>query len=134
MPQMLISDVALRVGVRASTIRYYERVGILEPAQRASGQRRYDDTVLYRLALIQRARKTGFTLEEIRKLFFGFAKSTPISARWRKLSQAKLQELDDTLEQIKAMQQLLLRESRNASVTRLNNAGKPCSRIRAASR
>lgn len=105
---MLISDVAARVGLRPSTIRYYEQVGILEPAQRASGQRRYDNIVLYRLALIQRARQTGFTLEEIRSLLFGFAKGTPISTRWRKLSEKKLEELDAMLEQIKAMQQLLL--------------------------
>ena len=109
MSHMLISDVAVRVGLRPSTIRYYEQVGILEPAQRASGQRRYDNTVLYRLALIQRARQTGFTLDEIRRLFFGFAKGTPISTRWRKLSTKKLEEPDAMSEQIKAMQQLLLR-------------------------
>jgi len=109
MPHMLISDVARQVGIRASTIRYYEQVGILEPPQRTSGQRRYDNTVLYRLALIQRARLTGFSLEEIRRLFFGFAKNTPISARWRKLSERKLEELDGLMQQIKTMQQLLLK-------------------------
>jgi MerR family redox-sensitive transcriptional activator SoxR len=109
MPHMFISDVARQVGIRASTIRYYEQVGILEPPQRTSGQRRYDNTVLYRLALIQHARLTGFSLEEIRRLFFGFAKDTPISARWRKLSQRKLEELDGLIEQIKTMQQLLLK-------------------------
>jgi len=39
----------------------YERIGILVPAERVSGQRRYDATVLQRLAVIQRARQTGFT-------------------------------------------------------------------------
>ena len=39
----------------------YERIGILVPAERVSGQRRYHATVLQRLAVIQRARQTGFT-------------------------------------------------------------------------
>jgi MerR family redox-sensitive transcriptional activator SoxR len=105
---MSISEVAQQVGLRASTIRYYEQIGVLQPAARASGQRRYDRTVLYRLALIQRARQTGFTLEEIRKLFFGFAQGTPISDRWQRLSEKKLEELDGLMEQLKAMKQLLV--------------------------
>lgn len=107
MSHMSISQVARRVGVRASTIRYYEQIGILRPAERASGQRRYDNTVLYRLALIQRARQTGFTLDEVRQLFFGFREGTPISQRWQKLSHRKLEELDAMVEQIKSMQQVL---------------------------
>src|SRR4030081_2397479 len=39
---------------------------------RTSGQRRYDGSVLRRLAVIQRAQQTGFTLDEIKQLFFGF--------------------------------------------------------------
>lgn len=109
MPHMSISEVAQQVGLRASTIRYYEQVGVLQPATRTSGQRRYDRTVLYRLALIKRARQTGFTLKEIRKLFFGFAEGTPISARWQRLSKKKIEELDGLMDQIKAMRQLLLR-------------------------
>jgi hypothetical protein len=50
----------------------YERIGLLPPAERVSGQRRHDPTVLYRLAIIQRARLRGCTLREIRHLFFGF--------------------------------------------------------------
>jgi len=76
MSHMQISEVARRAGVRPSAIRYYEQIRILQPPLRQSGQRRYDRSVLYRLALIQRARQIGFTLEEIRKLFFGFAPGT----------------------------------------------------------
>lgn len=106
---MSISEVAQQVGLRASTIRYYEQIGVLQPALRTGGQRRYDKTVLYRLALIQRARQTGFTLDEIRRLFFGFAAGTPISVRWQRLSEKKIEELDALMEQIKTMRQLLLR-------------------------
>jgi MerR family transcriptional regulator, redox-sensitive transcriptional activator SoxR len=67
-----ISKVAKQMGIRSSAIRYYEQIGILPPAHRVSGQRRYDVTALHRLVVIQRARQTGFTLTEIKQLFFGF--------------------------------------------------------------
>src|SRR6202521_163094 len=107
MPQLTISEVARQVGLQPSAIRYYERVGVLLPAQRMSGQRRYDATVLHRLAVIQRARQTGFTLDEIRELFFGFREAAPASQRWQKLSRRKLAELEEQIRQIKTMRHLL---------------------------
>lgn len=109
MPLLSISEVAQQAGLRTSALRYYEQIGILPPAERIGGQRRYDSTSLQRLAVIQRAQQTGFTLEEIRQLFFGFRNSTPASKRWRKLSQQKLKELAEQADQIKTMQRLLHR-------------------------
>jgi MerR family redox-sensitive transcriptional activator SoxR len=107
MASLSISDVARRLGLRSSAIRYYEQIGILPPAERSSGQRRYDNSVLHRLAIVQRARQVGFTLEEIRELFFGFSDKTAASRRWRELSQKKLAELDLQMGEIRAMQRLL---------------------------
>jgi MerR family redox-sensitive transcriptional activator SoxR len=107
MRQLTISNVARQAGLRPSAIRYYEQIGILPLAQRISGQRRYDQTMLYRLAVIQRSRQLGFTLDEIKKLFFGFRKGTPASKRWKELSRRKLAELAQLMEGIKAIQSLL---------------------------
>jgi MerR family transcriptional regulator, redox-sensitive transcriptional activator SoxR len=107
MSQFTISQVARQVGLQPSAIRYYEQIGILLPAQRIGGQRRYDTTVLHRLAVIQRARQTGFTLNEIRGLFFGFRDAATASQRWQKLSSRKLAELAELTRQIKTMQRLL---------------------------
>lgn len=107
MAELWISEVARQIGLKASAIRYYEQIGILPPAQRSGGQRRYDAAVLYRLAVIQRARQMGFTLDEIRRLFFGFRKAVPASDRWRKLSQKKLGELQVLAAEIREMQRLL---------------------------
>jgi MerR family redox-sensitive transcriptional activator SoxR len=102
-----ISEIANQIGLRPSAIRYYEQIGILPPAQRVSGQRRYDVTALHRLVLIQRARRTGFTLTEIRQLFFGFRAGTPPSVRWQTLKERKIVELDAMLEHIQSMRELL---------------------------
>jgi MerR family redox-sensitive transcriptional activator SoxR len=104
---MTISELGRKIGLRASAIRYYEQIGILAPTRRVSGQRRYDETVLYRLAVVRRAQDAGFTLDEIRQLFFGFSPSTPVSARWRKIAQRKMTELDARIEQIETMRTLL---------------------------
>jgi MerR family transcriptional regulator, redox-sensitive transcriptional activator SoxR len=107
MTQLTISELARQAGLRPSAIRYYEQIKILPPPPRISGQRRYDTTALHRLAVIQRAQQSGFTLNEIRQLFFGFRKSTPAFTRWQRLSHRKIVELDRLMNQVKSMQELL---------------------------
>jgi len=106
---LVISDVAHVFGLRTSAIRYYEQIGILPRAMRKNGQRRYDNSVLFRLAVVQRARETGFTLEEIRELFFGFPPGTRPPKRWHQLSQRKIAELRDRMKRLKLMETLLKR-------------------------
>ena len=106
---LAISDVARVFGLRTSAIRYYEQIGILPSPVRKNGQRRYDDSVLFRLAVVQRARETGFTLEEIRELFFGFPPGTRPPKRWHQLSQRKIAELRERMKRLKAMENLLER-------------------------
>src|SRR5215470_17321841 len=124
MAQLTISQVARQIRFRPSAIRYYERIGLLPPAERLSGQRRYDPTVLYRLAIIQRARQLGFTLNEIRHLFFGFRDVTRASQRWRKLSQRKLSELDHLMDGIKAVRGVLKKLMTKCRCDTLDQCGK----------
>ena len=109
MPELTISEVGRRVGLRPSAIRYYERLGILPPTMRKSGQRRYGENVVYRLAVINQARQVGFSLKEVRDLFFGFGRRTTAGDRWKVMSRQKLDELDRAVERILAMKELLHR-------------------------
>ncbi len=106
---LAISHVARMFGLRTSAIRYYEQIGILPPAMRKNGQRRYDNSALFRLAVLRRARETGFTLEEIRELFFGFPPGTRPPKRWHQLSQRKIAELRNRMKRLKLMETLLKR-------------------------
>lgn len=124
MSQLTISEVARQVGLKPSAIRYYERLGILPRADRCSGQRRYDRTVLYRLAVVQRARQAGFTLDEIKALFVGFAEGTRADARWRRLADRKLIELNALTKRIATMQALLERLKANCHCKTLEICGK----------
>ena len=121
---MKISEVARQVGLQSSAVRYYEQLGLLPPPERVGGQRRYDPTALYRLAIIQRARQLGFTLEEIRQLFFGFRPVTRASHRWRALSQKKLAELDEHMAVIKSVRRLLLKMTKCCHCATLDQCGR----------
>ena len=118
-----IGAAAEQAGVSQRALRYYEQIGILPPAQRVSGQRRYDVTALHRLVVIQRARQTGFTLTEIKRLFFGFRAGTPPSVRWQKLKKRKIVELDAMLEHIQTMRDLLEQQGK-CSCSALEECGK----------
>src|SRR6267154_1454612 len=124
MPELTISQVARQVGLQASAVRYYERIGLLPRAPRMNGQRRYDSTAVYRLAIIQRARQLGFTLSEIRHLFFGFRDITRPSERWRTLSQRKLAELDYLMDGIKAVRGVLKKLMTKCRCDTLDQCGK----------
>jgi DNA-binding transcriptional MerR regulator len=66
---MRIGEVADQAGIRSRTIRYYERLGLLPPAQRAAnGYRDYDEHILDRLAFIRAAQADSFTLAEIHRI------------------------------------------------------------------
>jgi len=106
---LAISEVARVFGLRTSAIRYYEQIGILPLPLRKNGQRCYDKSVLYRLAVVQRGREMGFTLDEIRELFFGFEPGTSPPKRWHQLSKRKIAELRNRMKRLKMMETLLKR-------------------------
>ena len=93
---MRIGEVARRAGVRVSLIRYYEDIGLLPEAARVSGQRRYDETVLRRLAVIDVAQRAGLSLDEIRELVKHG--NDPLSDRLRELADRRLPEIDALIE------------------------------------
>ena len=63
---MQISEVAEQLGVAPSTVRYYERIGLVpSPPRTPSGYRTYDDEAAARLLFITRAKRIGLTLEQI---------------------------------------------------------------------
>ncbi len=61
-----ISRAAREAGVGIETIRYYQRLGLIEePARPAEGYRIYSEEHIRRLRFIKRAQELGFTLREI---------------------------------------------------------------------
>ncbi|MBL8577932.1 MAG: helix-turn-helix domain-containing protein [Mesorhizobium sp.] len=66
---LTIGDLSRRTGVKVPTIRYYEQMGLIEPAERSEGnQRRYSRQERERLSFIKHARDLGLTIDSIREL------------------------------------------------------------------
>ena len=88
-----IGDVAERSGFTASSLRYYEGIGLVIPAARTeAGYRLYDDHSLARLAFIARAKQLGCTLEEITDLIgiWGGERCGPVQKSFHDLVTTKL--------------------------------------------
>jgi DNA-binding transcriptional MerR regulator len=95
-----IGEVAQRSGVPASTLRYYEERGLLTTTGRKGLRRLFDPGVLERLALIALGRASGFSLDEIGRMF---AHGRPRIDR--QLLAAKADELDAKIRELTAMRE-----------------------------
>jgi DNA-binding transcriptional MerR regulator len=102
-PELTIGEVARRAGVATSSIRYYERRGLLREPERVHGQRRYDTAVLGKLGFIGVAQSAGFKLREIKELIDGVESADGMGEQIRSLSSQKLDEVEALLERTKVM-------------------------------
>jgi len=94
-----ITEVARRSGVPASTLRFYEEKGLIASIGRRGLRRLFDARMLERLALIALARASGFSLDEIARMFT--ADGRPRIDR--RMLTAKAEELDKTIRELSAM-------------------------------
>lgn len=99
---LTIGQVAAQAGVRTSSIRYYESVGVLPEPDRISGQRRYSPEVLTRLGFIDIAQQAGFSLDEIRELLDG-SMQEQTSDRLQALARRKLPDIEALISHAEAM-------------------------------
>jgi DNA-binding transcriptional MerR regulator len=105
---MKIGELAERSGIPASTIRYYEKEGLLPKAQRgANGYRVYQANALDRLDLIQLGQKLGFSLDTIRSV---------AALHGTALKDALLGQLDARLQEIDRLR-AILEEQRSSVVS-----------------
>ena len=101
---LTVSDVAARSGYTPSALRFYEREGLIHATRTTGNQRRYERSVLRRLAFIRAARNVGLTLDEVAAALATLPDSrTPTRADWTRLSRSWRNRLDD---QITALEKL----------------------------
>lgn len=96
---LTIGEVARRSGFATSALRYYERQGLITGGRTSGGQRRYERSVLRRLAFIRAARNIGLGLEEVRAALAQLpAARTPTRSDWARLSRAWRGRLDEQID------------------------------------
>jgi MerR family redox-sensitive transcriptional activator SoxR len=95
---LTVSEVANRSGFAPSAIRFYEKEGLIQASRTAGGQRRFERSMLRRLAFIRAARNVGLTLEEVANaLALLPGNRTPTRADWTRLSRDWRARLDDQI-------------------------------------
>src|SRR3954452_9182954 len=90
-----ISDVAERTGIPATTLRYYEHIGLITaPARTEAGYRVYDDRTVERLAFVARAKQLGLSLDDVRTLvaLWDGDECAPVQHEMARLVDAKILE------------------------------------------
>ena len=104
---MKIGELARNAGLRASAVRYYEKLGIVSAPDRKGNQRRYAGDALNRLLLIRFASDMGFTLAEIKIFLSGLRSDVPVGPRWRKLAHRKIKQVDASIKRSRQLRSLL---------------------------
>lgn len=105
---LLIGELSRRVGISTQTIRYYERLGLLNPPQRTKSQYRlYSEVAEERLRFIQKAKNFGLSLEEIKKLIEIRAEGIAPCSSLKSMLQLHINELDTHIQQLTKLRQEL---------------------------
>lgn len=104
---MTIGELATSSGLSVSAIRFYQRRGLLPPRDVVSGWQRYGSETLTRLAVIELAKRTGFTLDEVAVLLHAMDAADSPAAAWQAMLQARLTEIDAQIDRLHATRRLL---------------------------
>lgn len=107
---MTIGTVANAAGVEVSTLRYYERRGLLARPQRTqSGYRQYDESVVDRVRFVRRAQDLGFTLDEIEELLALRVDDPESCGAVKTATRAKLRSVESKVRELRRLGGVLAR-------------------------
>ena len=115
---MDIGDVSRASGFPVSTLRYYEKAGLIRSIGREGLRRQFNKNVIERLALISLGKRAGFSLEEIGKIF------TPKGVKInRSMLKQRADELGREIEKLQLVQQGLLRAANCKATNHMECSG-----------
>lgn len=104
MPAMKIGEVARRVGVATSALRFYEEAGLLpEPERTQSGYREYDPSVIDRLAFIRAGQAVGLTLADLKEVLGIRDQGKAPCRHVTDLIETRLREVDERIEDLQRL-------------------------------
>ena len=95
-------------GVNLETIRYYEKINLLnKPSRAVNGYRHYDESAIKRLRFVRRGRELGFGIAEIKTLLELADHPEHPCKEADQLAQAHLAEVETKIKDLQAMQEVL---------------------------
>lgn len=114
---MRISELADTTGVPATTLRFYETEGLIDPARRGNGYRDYSAEDVDRVAFIVQARTLELSLPEVRDLVTAWTTEPcqSVRAKYRPMLTERIADVDTRARDLAA-----LRSAMSSALERLN--------------
>jgi DNA-binding transcriptional MerR regulator len=107
--ELTIGKVAREAGVNVQTLRYYERIGLLEPlGRRESGYRIYGGDAVKTIGFVKHAQRLGFDLKEIGALLRLRVSDTASCEAVRRKAEARLREVRSRIRRLRQMERVLV--------------------------
>ena len=109
MQLLTVSQLAKATDVRADTVRYYERIGMIGEAERTgAGYRKFDEQSVERVRFIKNAQAMGFTLEDIKQLLqLASGERSADCSAISDFARQKVADLEDQIRQMRAFKREL---------------------------
>ena len=105
---MNIGEAAKAADLSAKMVRYYESINLIPPALRSeAGYRVYSPSDIHKLRFIKRARKLGFSIEQISELLALWRDQGRSSAHVRALAAAHMADLNRKIAEMQGIVQTL---------------------------
>jgi len=106
---LTVSKLAAEVGVKADTVRYYEKAGLLPaPRRTESGYRAYDDDAIDRLRFIKGVQGFGLRLREVRELLDILDRGACPCGHTEALVNRRVAEIDDEVDRLAEVRKQLV--------------------------
>jgi MerR family copper efflux transcriptional regulator len=105
---MTIGQAAVHSGMPPKTIRFYEQIGLIKPAERLENQyRTYDQSDVQTLRFIHRARNLGFSLKEVTELLALYRDRSRASRDVKRLALQHIAEVDRKIAEMTAIRNMI---------------------------
>ena len=104
---MLIGELSQQINLSRDTIRYYEKMALIQPLVRNNGYKDYPEQTLQQLKLIQMAKNLGFTLTEIKQMIDIAGEHEIPAAQFQLILREKLAMIQEKIGQLQHMQNML---------------------------
>ena len=106
---MKIGELAKQSGLTAHTLRYYEKLGLIEPLKsQQNNYRDYSDDDLHTAHFIKRCKDSGFSLDDTAALLsIKDAKSEHVCAEAKAITEAKITDIQSKIKKLQQLEQTL---------------------------
>jgi len=104
---MNIGNAAIKSGLPAKTIRYYEDIDLVKPLRDTNGYRAFRESDVHKLTFLGRARALGFTIEDCRALLALWEDADRASADVKKIARENLAMIDAKIADLASMRETL---------------------------